>query len=207
VTAAVRLRRVPTQARSRERVQRLLDAADAIIGTEGYAALTIPRLAARANVAVGTLYQFFPDKEALVEAVADRYMELFRSTMRELATRAAALPWEQLVDTVIERFVALYREHAAYRALWLGAHLDAELPERDRRNMDQLAEGLLRLLTGRPEFSDSPDLRLACRLAVQAADATLRYAFLRTAGGDQTVIDQTKRMLSGYLLQTARAGT
>jgi AcrR family transcriptional regulator len=206
VTAAKRLRRVPSQARSRARVQRLLDAADAIIGADGYAALTIPHLAHVANVAVGTLYQFFPDKEAVVEAVADRYMELFGTTLRSFIDRSPPPPWDQLADEVIERFVALYRQHAAYRTLWVGGHLDAALADRDRRNNDEIGELLVELLRRRPEFqgADPARLALAARLAVEAADALLRYAFLRHPNGDQRVIDEVKRMLSLYLL-TVRA--
>ena len=61
-SAALRHRRVPSQARSRERVQRLLDTADALIGADGFGALTIPLLASSAHVPVGSIYQFFPDK-------------------------------------------------------------------------------------------------------------------------------------------------
>ena len=87
VPAASRLRREPRQARSRARLAQILAAADAILAEEGVEALTIRRIAERAGVPVGTLYQFFPDKGSVVDAVARAYIAEFdalgKSEIRE----------------------------------------------------------------------------------------------------------------------------
>ena len=83
-----RLRRVPRQARSRERLARMLDAAEALLVSEGPAALTTTRVAAAAGVSVGSLYQYLPDKEAIVEALAGRYLAEFEALMQQLAEQA-----------------------------------------------------------------------------------------------------------------------
>jgi AcrR family transcriptional regulator len=184
-------------------IARVLDAADQIIGTEGYAALTVPRLVAQAEVAVGSLYRFFPDREAVVEAVAERYMELFLETMSGLHGHVAHVPWDELVGQVIEQFAALYRRHAAYRELFLGGHLSQELRDRDRQNNADLADHLVSLLRERPEFAASRSLDLTCRLAVEAADGVLRYAFTQSPQGDQVALDELKRMLAGYVAGAA----
>src|SRR5215471_50472 len=87
VVHAVRHRRLPAQARSRERVQRLLDTADEMIGANGAARLTVPLLASRAGVNVGTIYQFFPDKSAIVDAIAERYMQQSLEMLKQLVDR------------------------------------------------------------------------------------------------------------------------
>src|SRR5215831_8813485 len=87
LSASVRHRRLPSQARSRQRVKRLLDTADALIGAEGFGTMTIPRLASSAHVPVGSIYQFFPDKSAIVDAVAVRYMQLFHQELEHLSDR------------------------------------------------------------------------------------------------------------------------
>jgi AcrR family transcriptional regulator len=69
------LRNSPRQARSAARVERLLDAAEAVFEEVGYDAATTNLVAARADVPVGTLYRWFPDKGALAEALTDRYIE------------------------------------------------------------------------------------------------------------------------------------
>jgi DNA polymerase len=68
---------VPTQARSRERLRRVLDAADELLATEGADTFTTNRIAAVAGIPVGSVYRYFPDKEAIVEALATRYWSEF----------------------------------------------------------------------------------------------------------------------------------
>ncbi len=72
-----RLRNVPTQTRSRERLRRVLDAADQVLARDGAGAFTTTRIARVAGVPVGSVYRYFPDKEAIVEALATRYWSEF----------------------------------------------------------------------------------------------------------------------------------
>src|SRR3954453_13108318 len=87
-----RLRRVPRQARSRARLQRMLDAADQLLAREGAEALTTTRVAEAAGVSVGSLYQYLPDKEAIVEALAGRYLTEFDGLMGRMVEEARADP-------------------------------------------------------------------------------------------------------------------
>ena len=77
-------RRAPVQARSRARVDAILDAADAVFLEMGYAAATTNHVAARAGTSIGSLYRFFPDKEAILVALAQRYGERMRAIAREV---------------------------------------------------------------------------------------------------------------------------
>jgi AcrR family transcriptional regulator len=203
LSATVRHRRLPSQARSRERVQRLLDTADALIGDDGFSALTIPLLASSAHVPVGSIYQFFPDKSAIVDAVAARYMQLFLDELEQLSERIARLRWEAAVETVIEHFAGMYRAHPTFCELWLNGHLSPGARERDRRNNDDLAAVLATALKQRAEFRHTRRLAVACRVAVEIADGLLRYAFTLNPAGDQPTLNELKRVLASYLLQFA----
>jgi AcrR family transcriptional regulator len=204
LSATVRHRRLPSQARSRQRVQRLLDTADALIGAQGFGALTIPVLASSAHVPVGSIYQFFPDKSAIVDAVAARYMQMFLVELEQLSERIVKLRWEAAVETVIEHFAGMYRAHSTFRELWLNGHLlTPGARERDQHNNDDLAVVLTTALKQRPEFRHSRRLSLACRVAVEVADGLLRYAFTLTPVGDQPTLNELKRNLSTYLQQFA----
>src|SRR3954454_21074928 len=78
--------RVPTQQRSRERVERMLAAASEIIEKHGSDAMRMSEVAERAGVPIGSLYQFFPDKGALIRTLAERYNALGRECIeKELA--------------------------------------------------------------------------------------------------------------------------
>src|SRR5829696_4253509 len=146
-TSADALRRVPQQARSRALIERVLDTAEQLLASEGVEALTTTRIAAEADVAVGSLYQYFPDKGAIVDALAARYLDEFEGLMDALAERAAGERWQadDLVDRLIDAYADRYRREPGYRALWFGRHLSKELREADRRNKIALAEGVRRI--------------------------------------------------------------
>ena len=143
-----RLRRVPRQARSRERLARMLDAAEELLVAEGPGALTTTRVAAAAGVSVGSLYQYLPDKEAIVEALAGRYLAEFEGLMEALAEEASAAPerWTDPVGRLLDAFAQRYRERPGYRALWFGRELTPGLRAADRDNKAALAGGLQRVL-------------------------------------------------------------
>src|SRR5213592_2982294 len=74
-TTAGPLRRVPVQGRSVARVARMLDACAELVDEVGYESLTTTMLAERAGVAIGSVYQFFPDKRAIVQALTLRSLQ------------------------------------------------------------------------------------------------------------------------------------
>src|SRR3954462_14931918 len=75
------LRRVPRQARSRERLAHVLATADRLLAAEGPEALTIIRVAAEAGMSVGAVYQYLPDRDAIIEALATSYLARIEVTM------------------------------------------------------------------------------------------------------------------------------
>jgi AcrR family transcriptional regulator len=191
-----RLRRVPRQARSRERLQRMLDAAEALLVSDGAAALTTTRVAAAAGVSVGSLYQYLPDKEAIVEALANRYLAEFEALMVDVAERAAAS--EDPVGMLIDTFAQRYRDRPGYRALWFGRGLTAELRDADRENKLMLADGLRRAIVAAGLAEDGPRVRLAARTGVLVADALLQEAFRVRRDGDPELIEEAKTVLRPY---------
>jgi AcrR family transcriptional regulator len=189
-----RLRRVPRQARSRERLQRVLDAADELLAREGAEALTTTRVAEAAGVSVGSLYQYLPDKGAIVEALANRYLAEFEAVMDEVVERASTESWEDPVGELIDTFADHYRERPGYRALWFGRHLTEELRAADHENNIALAAGV-RTVLGISEVE--------ARAGVLVADALLQEAFRNDPDGDEVLIGEAKRILRLYLEDVA----
>ena len=202
-----RLRRVPRQARSRERLARMLDAAEALLVAEGPGALTTTRVAAAAGVSVGSLYQYLPDKEAIVEALAGRYLAEFEGLMEALAGEASAAPerWTDPVGRLLDAFVQRYRDRPGYRALWFGRELTPGLHAADRDNKTALAGGLLRVLRSLG-LRDGPALGTAARAGVLVADALLQEAFRSDPHGDEALIGEAKRVLRLYLADVVAGG-
>jgi AcrR family transcriptional regulator len=193
------LRRAPQQARSRARVRRLLETADQIVADEGFAALTVRRLSDAADVRIGTIYQFFPDKDALVDALARRYIALFDVMIEELVTRAENERWDDVVDTVIDSAIALYRSHPGYVAIWAGRHLSPALQRADDANNAAIASGLRRILVAQHDLRGGDALARACQVAVHTTDALLQLAFRLDPQGDEAVLAEARRLQRLYL--------
>jgi AcrR family transcriptional regulator len=205
-TEIPRLRRVPAQARSRARVQRLLDTAEELLSAEGAEALTTTRVAEEAGVSVGSLYQYLPDKGAIVEALARRYLAEFEALMGELERDIRRNPsgWIDPVGRLIDTFAAAYRERPGYRALWFGRELSDELRAADRENKVALAQGVRRIALGLGLARDDEYLRVAARAGVLATDSILQEAFRADPSGDVALIEEAKRILRLYLAEVVR---
>jgi AcrR family transcriptional regulator len=115
------MRRHPRQARSRQRVEDLLTAAAQVFAEMGYAAATTNAIAARAGVSIGSLYQFFPNKEALMDALLERYLAELE---REVFVPEEHLPITPRMERLIERLARFHEAHAGFRALFLEANVE-----------------------------------------------------------------------------------
>jgi AcrR family transcriptional regulator len=138
-------RRVPRQARSRATVAFVLDAAAQVFGERGYAATT-NEIAARAGVSIGSLYQYFADKDALLVALAERHLDQAQAQLQAVLEDAPTEP-DQLVRRVIEAVVRLNRPSALHSVLYQAAPRTPELVEVLERVRDGLAAAVAALLT------------------------------------------------------------
>jgi AcrR family transcriptional regulator len=100
----------PKRARGKARVAALLDAAGALFAEKGYEATTMTEIAQRAGAAIGSLYQFFPSKEALAEALVNHYIEQMGGMLDELALPAARLGPAALADALVDLMLKLRAE-------------------------------------------------------------------------------------------------
>lgn len=114
-----KMRRQPKQARSQERVQQILDAAEQLFVEIGYESTTTRAIAARAKVSVGSLYQFFPDKKAILKALAIRYMQTQYQRFLDLHTPdTVTLTLRSYVDRMIDVFDQFYTDYPGSRAIF-----------------------------------------------------------------------------------------
>jgi AcrR family transcriptional regulator len=193
------LRRVPVQDRSLARVNRMLDACAALLDEVGYEALTTTLVADRAGVAIGSLYQFFPDKRAIVQALAMRNLEAYLTRLQARLGSGAISDWPEAVEAAVDEFIDLHRTTPGFRTLRFGDVVDRHLLDEDRDNDTVLAEELGLLMTGYFGMPDSPELRLALLIAVELGDALVKLAFRRDPQGDPGILAEARRVVSGYL--------
>jgi AcrR family transcriptional regulator len=205
-TEIPRLRRVPTQARSRARLQRLLDAAERLVAADGAEAVTTTHVAEAAGMSVGSLYQYLPDKGAIVQALARRYLANFEGLMSELErdARRGGEGWDDPVGRLIDEFSERYRQLPGYSALWFGRELSDELRDADRENKMALARGVRRIAVALGLARDDAYLRVASRAGVLVTDSILQEAFRSDPAGDAQLIEEAKRILRLYLAEVVR---
>lgn len=110
----------PKRKRGIARVAKLLDAGAAVFAEQGYRAATMTEIAARAEAPIGSLYQFFPNKDVLADALVARYAEHVEAALDRIRAQVADLDGNQLADRLLDVLVA----HAAERSLALSL-LDA----------------------------------------------------------------------------------
>lgn len=197
--ALVGLRKLPTQQRSRDRVARIISTAEGILEDQGYSALTMRSIAEAAGVPTGTVYQFFEDKATLVDIVVQRNIAGFEEVLSGLTSTVEELDVDELIDTVFKTFVERNRSNRAYMVIRSAHALRPERQAADDRNIERLARLVRQVLVQRAGVDDSRDVEVACRVAIQAADALLALAFRADPDGDATILAETRRIAHLYM--------
>jgi len=206
--SAAGLRRRPMQRRSAERYERILTVCAELLDEVGFAALTTTEVARRAEVPIGTVYQFFADKSALVHALAARNLENYMERLSRRYGESTPASVTDVVDIAVDEFVDMHRTMPGFGVLDFGA--GSEWSEADPRDLYLLDESVenntavarrLRMLT---PFLDSSragtaEVELALRVTMEAADAVLQLAFRADPNGDATLIGECKKLLVAYL--------
>jgi len=108
---------VPQRDTGRQRVAELMEAAAAVIQERGFEAATMAEIAARADAKIGSLYRFFPSKEAVADALMRHHAEILQAEYDAIHARAAHATPEELADILIDLLVKLYPRTRAFTAL------------------------------------------------------------------------------------------
>jgi AcrR family transcriptional regulator len=174
--AASGLRRQPRQARSQERVRRILEAAEALFVANGVAGTTTNAIAARADVPIGSLYQFFPDKAAILHSLARGYGEQLHQELAAFeASEASALPLDAYIEAIVTLADDFFIRHPGYRAIF---H-EAQGPIAELLAIEEEADG--RLVS---EWSAALTSRVAAEGGVLPGEEaqTVAYVLVKSVG-------------------------
>src|SRR3954465_10092598 len=139
----------------------MLDACAELVDEMGYEALTTTLLAERAGVAIGSIYQFFPDKRAVVQALTLRNLEAFLERLAGRFADAVFGHWWDGVDAGIDEYIAMHREVPGFRTLHFGDVVDVHLLDDERDNNTIIAEQLAGLLVDHFGAAAGPRLHFA----------------------------------------------
>jgi len=192
-------RRTPLQDRSRQRVERILDAAAQLFADQGYDGATTEAIAERAGTSIGSVYQFFPNKPAIFNAIALRYLERVRALFARAVEPSAASTWYEIVERTIDAFAAFHREEAGFRAILLNWRVSADMVlvnDDMNRELAQRAEQVLA-----PFVPALPPARraLVATVVIETVSAMLILCARRPRAFEDAAIVETKTMLRRYL--------
>ena len=194
----VPLRKQPVQQRSARRVEQMLEACAALIDELGYDGVTTTLIAERAGVAVGSLYQFFPDKRAVVQALTKRHLDHFTKEIEERLDWANLEHWWDGVDTIIDIYVEMYRNVPGFGRVRFGDVIDIRFIEDGRDNNTVISEQIAHVVASKHNIPVESLFR-QITVAADIGDAILALAFRRKLFDEDDMIKEAKQVVRGYL--------
>ncbi|MBE9166099.1 TetR family transcriptional regulator [Pleurocapsales cyanobacterium LEGE 06147] len=195
------MRRQPRQARSQERVNQILDVAEQMFIAEGYNATTTKAIAARAQVPIGSLYQFFPDKEAILQALATRYTEQLHQRFTKLhAAEITNLPLSTYVERVIDATNQFFTDYPGYHAIFMQVQgIMSELEAIETTVDVQLIRDWASYLSQRYSNWEHADYDAIAFVLVKAIGTLLWLSLSQEKSFRQHLVAETKRLTLSYL--------
>lgn len=193
--------RLPKQARSRERFDRILDAAAELFAEVGYDAVTADDIAARADTSVGGLYRFFPDKLAVFHALADRYFNQLQKLFTALHTdETVHLPLEDYINHLIDAFDQFVVVNPGYRAVFAQSRLiSTEILSMDTAFNQAIVQQLANFFAVRNPLLEPDQRNLIATVSVEVASVLEILSLTRNPSFRKQVLAETKKLLIAYL--------
>lgn len=195
-----RVRRLPQQSRSQQRVAQILAAAAQVFADLGYEAASTTLIAARAKTSVGSLYRFFPDKAAIFQALASDYMDQVRDLFQQMLSPAVyELPLQVIIDRIIDAYYDQFLSQPGYRAVLLDYYFLPKatvLISNINREIEPYFEALF---AARAPEMDPEQRRLIATVTVEAA-CVLEYVSSEADEALRAKLRvEEKRLLVAYL--------
>lgn len=195
--AESRASRTPQQERGQRRVEQIIDAAEVVFAEFGVDGTSMQLIADRAGSSVGSLYHFFPNKDAIVDALGARYADAIRVTNEEaMPLEMAHLPAEELFERILTSQVRFIERTPAFNAVHLAV----------QRNCPAINEALNEALVGHVgkflalRYPNAPEMRRAAAAMVSVAmvHGVVELASRLPTPHREAVLNESKAMLVAH---------
>jgi AcrR family transcriptional regulator len=204
------LRNEPVQARSTARLSALLDAAAAVVDEIGFERMTTAMVADRAGASIGTVYRYFPDRIAVLQALSTRNLTRVITRLSDEILDARHGDWAVAFGAAFDVFAEAYRSEPSFRGLRFGDVLDMRPAALEHTFNSIVSTRLLDNMLSRFGGVDSPEIRFTFETAIEVLDALATRAFARDAQGDQAFLDAGRDLVTSILaphFETAQPGS
>ncbi|HWJ36379.1 MAG TPA: TetR/AcrR family transcriptional regulator [Steroidobacteraceae bacterium] len=198
------IRRQPQQERSKARVETILDVALELIVKFGAENLAIREVARRAGVPIGSLYQYFPSKTAIIRELAKRNLERVASMLQgeldRLLVEYGGRPTPaQAVNRVVDAYYTHYRDHPSATAVWAGAQADSVLRQLDASDTRHTAEFLTPSIMVVLSLADRDSAFALAMLLAEVTGSAARLSLAVPSPLREQIIAKLKIMLTATL--------
>ncbi len=202
----VSVRRVPKQTRGEQRLTAILDAAAHVFQDYGYDGATTTLIAQRAHTAIGSLYDFFPNKEAIARTLVERFIADLQALYASILTEELArLPLAEMIDRIIDPFVAYQQAHPGFRALWITSVDDRQLSTQHRALDARLVDWTTAVMSRRYPQYDAATARRLSQVCIRTVQGLIQLANAQqAAGAGGAVIVDLKLMMRAFLEAAAQ---
>ncbi|NTJ66667.1 TetR/AcrR family transcriptional regulator [Agrobacterium rhizogenes] len=194
--------RTPKRQRGHDRVVILLEAAAKVFARKGYDAATMTEIAAEANSSIGSLYQFFPTKPLLAEALHIERLERLKAGLRDMAERSTGLSAADSGEAIFHSLGAFMEEYPEFSVLAGRRDIPKERKARSRAELKELIAGVLR--QAQPPISD--DIALMSGIVLELLRIVVAVATEPDAAEDRRVAGELRLMLRKRLEEAAAKG-
>lgn len=189
-------RLVPTQQRSRERFERILACAVEVMAEKGSDAFRMSDIVERTGIAFGSLYQYFPDKTAIIGTLAERYNAIGHDCVgKELSALKKIGDLHEVLCRIADSYYQFFLDEPAVRDIWQATQADRALQRIDEEDGAYLAHMLVGALqTVAPQASERSLSDFSQMMMVLIA-ATVRHAIFLPPKDGRRILVLFKRML------------
>jgi AcrR family transcriptional regulator len=195
------IRNVPRQSRSQQTLDLILDTAAELFVGVGYENATTNAIAEKAGISIGTLYRYFPDKDAVLKALADRYQQQSHNLFETLFVEDAKyLPIEILLDRLIDPYLDMYRKYPVYAHILLGADVSADIAAASCGMEEEMIARMgdfIRMLAPQLDKKRAHLVAVICKAVIKMLISLVIAS--RDKQYQANVIAEVKQMLLGYL--------
>ena len=193
-------RRQPKQKRGQERVEQILDAAAIVFDEVGFDAATTHAIASKANTAVGSLYQFFPDKLAIFNALELRHVERVYVMWEKLSRpEIIQLPFTDFIHTLVVQTQQLF-EQPTSRIVFIQFFTSPTIFKNIDVSFTQEAiQFLAKLLVARNSYLTSKRSEILAEICVNASNTLILLALRSNETHGKEIIAEIEALLEAYL--------
>jgi AcrR family transcriptional regulator len=189
--------RVAQQDRGQQRIDDILDAAERVITKVGVDQASVNAIAREAGSGMGSLYHFFPHKEAIVLALAERYADRMRPlTLFGERPEMAKLSIADMVDAIIDPMAEFFRSAPAYLHVYHATNKPGAPSLCDTEMQEVVVHHVETLMRWRVPKGDPAKLRVSAMVAVEFVHALMGAAFASPPAARAAMIIETKRLLA-----------